>query len=37
VGQAKDCWAEKGHTSLGVTGVWGMRDCKLVAGAGTLD
>jgi hypothetical protein len=37
VGQSRECCAEKGYTSLGGTGVWGMRDCRLVAVVGTLD
>jgi hypothetical protein len=37
VGQTKDCWAEKGHTSLGVKNVWGMRDYRLIASTSTLN
>ena len=37
VGQPKDCWAEKGHTSWGGIGMWGMRDCRLLVWVGTCD
>jgi hypothetical protein len=30
VGQPKDCFTEKGHTSWGGTEMWGMRDCRLL-------
>jgi hypothetical protein len=30
VGQLRDCLAEKGHTSLGGIGMWGMRGCRLL-------
>jgi len=35
VGQPRDQWAEKGHTSLGVIVAWGMRDYGPVATMGT--
>jgi hypothetical protein len=35
VGHPKDSCEDKGHTSLGVTSAWGMRDCGLVAVVGT--
>ena len=30
VGQLRDCWVEKGKTSLGGKGMWGMRGCRLL-------
>jgi hypothetical protein len=35
VGPSKDCWEEKGNTSLGVTGASGMRDDGLDGAVGT--
>jgi hypothetical protein len=30
VGQLKDYSEKKGHTSSGGTGMWGIRDCRLL-------